>query len=57
MSGLRAATASARQAPSDSPTRYIGLFGGRSFSDLTLLSISFTRPEPLNYLRSEISFF
>jgi hypothetical protein len=27
MSGLRAATASARHAPRDSPTRYIGRFG------------------------------
>ena len=33
MSGLQAATAKARHPPKDSPTRYIGLLGERSFSD------------------------
>jgi hypothetical protein len=55
---LRAATASARQAPRDSPTRYIGLLGERWFSDLTVLSTSFTSPEPWKlpstYMHKEI---
>ena len=43
ISWLRAATASARHPPKDSPTRYMGLFGERSYSDLTVFSTNFTR--------------
>jgi len=43
ISRLRAATASARHPPKDSPTRYMGLFGDRSYSDLTVFSTNFTR--------------
>ena len=43
--GFLAATSNARHAPTDSPTKYIGLFGKRYFSDLTVLSISFTKSE------------
>jgi hypothetical protein len=47
ISGLRTATANARHAPRDSPTRYMGLLGEWQFSDLTVCSTNFTRSEPI----------
>lgn len=42
MWGLLAATANARQPPTLSPIRYIGLFGDSLYSDLTVPSTNFT---------------
>jgi len=52
--GLRAATASATHAPKDSPTRYMGLFGDRWYSDLTVLSTIFTMSARGEYTKHKL---